>query len=117
MLGQFKEQYPNIETCLALNDVLSRGDINGVVISTPAETHYTLVRESLLAGKHVFVEKPLVLVEEQGEELISLAKDKRRVLMVGHLLRYHPVFVRLKELESWPPKVNLGASIIFILIV
>jgi UDP-2-acetamido-3-amino-2,3-dideoxy-glucuronate N-acetyltransferase len=59
-----------------------------------------LVLETLLAGKHLFVEKQLVLVEEQGEELIALAKDKRRVLMVGHLLRYHPVFVRLKELAA-----------------
>jgi UDP-2-acetamido-3-amino-2,3-dideoxy-glucuronate N-acetyltransferase len=83
-----------------LNDVLARDDIAGVVIATPAETHYTLAREALLAGKHVYVEKPLVLDEQEGEELIALAHERKRVLMVGHLLQYHPVFVRLKELAS-----------------
>jgi predicted dehydrogenase/acetyltransferase-like isoleucine patch superfamily enzyme len=78
--------------------VLSRDDIHGVVISTPAETHFNIARESLLAGKHVYVEKPLVLREEEGHELIDLAQKNNRVLMVGHLLQYHPVFVRLKEM-------------------
>ncbi len=100
LLANFKDQYPDVETCLALNDVLSRDDIHGLVIATPAETHYTLAREALLAGKHVYVEKPLVLREEEGEELIALASEKSRVLMVGHLLQYHPVFVQLKELAT-----------------
>ncbi|MFC1869111.1 Gfo/Idh/MocA family oxidoreductase [Thermodesulfobacteriota bacterium] len=100
LLTRFREQYPEVETCLALNDVLARDDINGVVISTPAETHYTLAREALLAGKHTLVEKPLVLDEQEGEELIALAKENKCVLMVGHLLQYHPVFVRLKELAK-----------------
>jgi len=98
VLGHFKEQYPGLDTCLALNDVLSREDIQGIVIATPAETHYTLAREALLAGKHVYVEKPLVLDEAEGLELIQLAQDRNLVLMVGHLLQYHPVFIRLKEL-------------------
>jgi UDP-2-acetamido-3-amino-2,3-dideoxy-glucuronate N-acetyltransferase len=100
VLKGFKDQYPEIDTCIALNDVLSRDDIAGVVIATPAETHYTLAREALLADKHVYVEKPLVLDELEGEELITLAHERKRVLMVGHLLQYHPVFVRLKELAS-----------------
>jgi predicted dehydrogenase/acetyltransferase-like isoleucine patch superfamily enzyme len=98
ILGDFKAQYPGVETCLALNEVLNRSDIEGVVIATPAETHFNIARESLLAGKHVYVEKPLVLEESEGYELIDLAKKKQRVLMVGHLLQYHPVFVRLKEI-------------------
>ena len=100
VLASFKEQYPDVETCMALNDVLSRDDIQGVVIATPAELHYTLAREALLAEKHVYVEKPLVLVEDEAEELIALAEEKKRTLMVGHLLQYHPVFVRLKQLVS-----------------
>jgi predicted dehydrogenase/serine acetyltransferase len=68
------------------------------VIATPAETHFNIARESLMAGKHVYVEKPLVLREDEGQELIELAANNDRVLMVGHLLQYHPVFVRLKEL-------------------
>jgi len=71
-----------------------------VVIATPAETHYTLAREALLTNKNVYVEKPLVLDEREGEELINLAAERKRVLMVRHLLQYHPAFVRLKELAS-----------------
>ena len=100
VLAQFEQQYPQVGTCLALNEVLSREDLRGVVIATPAETHFDLVRESLLAGKHVYVEKPLVLKEEQAEELIALARERRLTLMVGHLLQYHPAFVRLKELAD-----------------
>jgi UDP-2-acetamido-3-amino-2,3-dideoxy-glucuronate N-acetyltransferase len=98
ILSDYRDQYKGIETCLALTDVLSNDDIQGVVIATPAETHFNIARESLFAGKHVFVEKPLVLRSEEGQELIDLARERRRVLMVGHLLQYHPVFIRLKEL-------------------
>ena len=98
LLDTFREQYPGVETCLAFNDVIGNENINAVVISTPAETHYQLAREALLFKKHVFVEKPLVLHENEGHELIALAKENNRRLMVGHLLQYHPAFVRLKEL-------------------
>ena len=100
VLAGFKKQYPEVETCLALNEVLSNDDIRGVVIATPAETHYIMAREALLAGKHVYVEKPLVLDEKEGQALIDLAADKKRMLMVGHLLQYHPVFIRLKEMAA-----------------
>jgi UDP-2-acetamido-3-amino-2,3-dideoxy-glucuronate N-acetyltransferase len=99
-LAGFRSQYADVDTCIALTDVLTRKDIDGVVISSPAETHFSIARESLLAGKHVFVEKPLTLYEGEARELIALAEEKNRVLMVGHLLQYHPVFVRLKELAS-----------------
>jgi UDP-2-acetamido-3-amino-2,3-dideoxy-glucuronate N-acetyltransferase len=99
-LSNFNNQYNGIDTCLALNDVISRDDIQGIVIATPAETHLNIVREALLADKHVFVEKPLALKIEEGKELVSLAQEKNNILMVGHLLQYHPVFVRLKELAS-----------------
>lgn len=100
LLSKFQEQYPGVETCLALNDVLSRKTIDGLVIATPAETHFVLVKEALFAGKHVFVEKPIALQEEEGEELISIANQNKCVLMVGHLLQYHPIFIRLKELVA-----------------
>ena len=100
LLDQFQSQYPGIETCLAYSEVIQRDDIQGVVIATPAETHFSLAREALLAKKHVYVEKPLALREEDGQELIRIAGDRRRTLMVGHLLQYHPVFVRLKELVA-----------------
>lgn len=100
ILTGFKESFPGVETCVALNDLLNRDDIQGIVIATPAETHFNLAREALLAGKHVYVEKPLVLNEKEGQELIQLAEEKNLVLMVGHLLQYHPVFVRFKELAQ-----------------
>jgi UDP-2-acetamido-3-amino-2,3-dideoxy-glucuronate N-acetyltransferase len=98
LLQSFKEAYPEVDTCIAFSDVINRGDIDGVVIATPAETHYTLAREALTAGKHVYVEKPLVLHEDEAASLIHIAESARRKLMVGHLLQYHPAFVRLKEL-------------------
>ena len=97
-LTTFRQQYPRIQTCMALSDVMADDTIDGVVIATPAETHYGIAREALLSCKHVYVEKPLVLDEAQGEDLIALAKQRNLVLMVGHLLQYHPVFVRLKEM-------------------
>ena len=62
-LDAFRSQYADVETCIALTDVLTRNDIAGVVISSPAETHFSIARESLLADKNVFVEKPLTLRE------------------------------------------------------
>ncbi len=98
VLCQMKEQYPGIETCLALNELLAREDIQGVIVATPAETHFNLGREILLSGKHLYVEKPLVLDEDEARELISLAAERGLTLMVGHLLQFHPAFVRLKEM-------------------
>jgi len=100
LLNQFQQKYPQVEICLALNDVLANQEITGVVIATPAETHFDLAREALLSGKHVYVEKPLVLQENHALELIRLAGDHGLTLMVGHLLHYHPAFVSLKKLVA-----------------
>lgn len=78
-------------------DVLA-SDALGVVIATPAETHYALTAQALQAGKDVFVEKPLALTYEQGCHLVQLAKQYKRILMVGHVLEYHPAIVRLRQL-------------------
>ena len=69
-----------------------------VAIATPAETHYDLARRALEAGCDVFVEKPLALTYDQGAELVRLAGERQRILMVGHVLEYHPAVVRLEEL-------------------
>lgn len=99
-LAKLKSEYNDVDTCLALSEVLSRKDIPAVVIATSAETHFNLVCEAILAGKHVFVEKPMALHEDEGQELIRLANEQKRLLMVGHLLQYHPVFVKLKQMVS-----------------
>ena len=70
-------------------------EVSGLVIATPAETHYNLVRQALTAGKDVFVEKPLALTYEQGVHLVRLAEEYNRILMVGHVLEYHPAVVKL----------------------
>ena len=84
----------NVET------VLASKNISNVVIATPAETHYTLVKQALETGRDVFVEKPLALTHEQGAQLVRLADERKRILMVGHVLEYHPAIVRLLDLVS-----------------
>ncbi len=78
--------------------VLQDAQVAGVVIATPAETHFSLVKQALLAGKDVFVEKPLALTYEEGAELVRLANAAQRILMVGHVLEYHPAIAALRQL-------------------
>ncbi len=91
-------QYPSVKGVSSYAEILNDPHINGVAIATPAETHGTLVKEALLAGKDVYVEKPLCLSEAEGHELINLAEHKGLILMVGHLLWYHPGLLKLQEL-------------------
>ncbi len=74
------------------------GSIEGVVIATPAVTHFTIARECLLADKDVMVEKPMALSVEEGLELVRVARDQKRVLLVGHLLEYHPAIMELHNI-------------------
>lgn len=90
--------YPGVRTTTRLVDVLADEDIQAVVLATPAALHYEQVRQALLVGKHVFVEKPLALHFDQGQELVKLAAARERVLMVGHILEYHPAVAVLKDL-------------------
>jgi UDP-2-acetamido-3-amino-2,3-dideoxy-glucuronate N-acetyltransferase len=92
------EQYPSVEFVPDYYALLQRDDIHAVAIATPAATHYDMVKQALQAGKDVFVEKPLALNAAQGTELVQLAREQQRILMVGHLLRYHPAVIRLKQL-------------------
>jgi predicted dehydrogenase len=78
--------------------VLADDEVQAVVIGTSAPTHYELCKRALEAGKDVYVEKPFVLKVDQAKELIALADKLKRVLMVGHLLEYHPVVTRLREM-------------------
>lgn len=80
------------------DEVLSDPAIDAVSLASPAGQHYAQAKTALEAGKHVYVEKPLALSVAQAEELCALAEARGRVLMVGHLLQYHPVYVRLREM-------------------
>ena len=85
------EPFANYEELLLTN-------IKAFVIATPAFTHYEMVRKALLADKDVFVEKPLALDYHEGAELVMLAKEKKRILMVGHILEYHPAVEKMKDI-------------------
>jgi len=100
LLARFREQYPGIETCHTLREVLARDDIQAVAIATPAQFHFEQARSALMAGKHVFVEKPMALREGEVSKLATLARERGLTLMVGHLLQYHPVFRALKQLAA-----------------
>jgi UDP-2-acetamido-3-amino-2,3-dideoxy-glucuronate N-acetyltransferase len=77
--------------------VLDDPECDAVAIASPASMHGEHVRRALTAGKHVFVEKPLALQAFEGRSLVKLARDRGRILMVGHVLRYHPIVIALVE--------------------
>lgn len=92
------ELAPEAEIISSFDAVLDDAQLRAVVIATPAETHFELVRRALEHGKDVFVEKPLALTFEQGSQLVQLAHRHSRILMVGHVLEYHPAILRLRQL-------------------
>jgi UDP-2-acetamido-3-amino-2,3-dideoxy-glucuronate N-acetyltransferase len=81
-----------------LAEILADPEVEGVAIAAPAAQHYDLVRQVLKSGKHVLVEKPLALRLAEGRHLAELADSQHRVLMVGHILQYHPAIIKLKQL-------------------
>jgi UDP-2-acetamido-3-amino-2,3-dideoxy-glucuronate N-acetyltransferase len=87
-----------VDSCTSFTELLARSDIQAVVIAAPAAEHFALAKKALLADKDVFVEKPLALSVEEGEQLADLSVTTGRILMVGHLLHYHPAVRKLKEL-------------------
>jgi len=92
------EQYPGVKVTNDFNEIINNKDITAVAIVTPSHTHFKLVKAVLEAGKHVYVEKPISTVAQEARDLSELAHDKGLVLMVGHLLLYHPAVNRLKML-------------------
>ncbi|HDR03919.1 MAG TPA: Gfo/Idh/MocA family oxidoreductase, partial [Candidatus Marinimicrobia bacterium] len=98
ILQTYKAKYPDLETVKDFDHILSRNDINGIAIATPAETHYELAKKTLSATKNVYVEKPLALTETEGKDLIRLAEANGVALMVGHILQYHAAVTTLKDL-------------------
>ena len=91
-------RYPEIAFTSDYQDVLASPEITAVALATPAAKHYEMAKRALLAGKDVFVEKPLALTSGEGAELVDLAENLGRILMVGHILQYHPAVRALKTL-------------------
>ena len=94
----FARRYPQARVTDSYDDLLSDESLDAVVIATPVPTHYELAMRALGAGKHVFVEKPPAMREDQMNEMVALAERESLTLMPGHLLLYHPGVAKLKEL-------------------
>jgi predicted dehydrogenase len=113
-----KKAWPWVNVAGNLDEMLRQDSIQGVVISSPAVTHYELAKKALLADRDVFIEKPFTLNVAHAEELAALAESRHKVLMVGHLLEYHPVVRKLKSMIQsgemgevyyiYTQRVNLG---------
>ena len=97
-LKKIKEQYPDVHTTSDFDEILNNDEITAVAVVTPSHTHFKLVKQVLETGRHVYVEKPISTSAKEAEELKKLADEKGLVLMVGHLLLYHPAVNRLKML-------------------
>lgn len=117
-LKQMAMQLPGTPVTTRYQELLADPELQAIVIATPAPSHYGLTKAALAAGKDVYVEKPFTLKVPEAEELIRIADGEGRILMVGHLLEYHPVINRLKQLVDsgelgdihymYNQRVNLG---------
>jgi UDP-2-acetamido-3-amino-2,3-dideoxy-glucuronate N-acetyltransferase len=81
----------------SIDAVLEQHDLDGIIIATPAFTHADLACRALAAGRHVYVEKPLAMSLDEANRIAAAARDARRVVMVGHLIRYHQAFITLQQ--------------------
>ena len=99
-LKKYNELYPSVQTTTEWNDVLQSDEITRVCIALPAHMHYKYAKQALLNGKDVYVEKPITLDIKEAEELVEIAKKQNKILMVGHLLHYHPAIQQIKKLVN-----------------
>ena len=98
VLDELGPAYPGVRLTRDFGQVLADDEVAGVVLATPPAKHAEQATAALDSGKHVFVEKPLALRFSDGAAVVEQARTKRRVLMVGHILEYHPAVTRLKEM-------------------
>lgn len=96
-LKNIKKRFYDVSVTRKASDVISDKSIDAIVIATPAETHYKLAKESLAAGKHTFVEKPLTFDVREAEELVGLADRSGKILMVGHTFEFNPAVEKIRE--------------------
>ena len=99
-LKQKFEQDYGLEECKDFDHLIKDQALDGIVIATPAETHFELAKQVLLSKKDVFVEKPLCLLLKHVNELNEIAQKNNLIIMVGHLLQYHDHFTKLLEIKE-----------------
>ncbi len=92
------QRYPGVEVTTDPAEVFASPDIDAVMIATPPLTHFALAQDTLLSGKHVFVEKPFTLSSADAAKLIALAHERKRVLMVGHTFEYSPPVRKIRSI-------------------
>ena len=97
-LNHMKGLYPKAEVSTDFTELVARPDIDALLIATSAPTHYSMAKQALLAGKHVFIEKPMATSSEQCDELVQLAAEQDLTLMVGHTFLYSAPVRRIKEI-------------------
>lgn len=98
LLDNYREKYPEVKITDDYEDILRNKKITGIVIALPAVEHYRTVKMALEKDKDVFVEKPMALRVSEAEELLKISEKNKRILMVGHILQYHPAVIKLKEM-------------------
>jgi predicted dehydrogenase len=98
--ARWAPQFPQSRATGELDDLLNDPELDAVVIATHVPSHPVLATKALEAGKHVFVEKPLAQSVAEAEQVVAAAERAGRVLMVGHLLEYHPGVERLKQIAD-----------------
>lgn len=98
ILGDLRKMYPDTHFSVEYENMLADDDVDAVIIATETPSHYSLAMESLRAGKHVFVEKPMAQTSEEAQSLVKESQSQNRKLMVGHLLLYHPAFLYVRDL-------------------
>ena len=98
--GARAEGFASEQDCLAISpdELFTRDDVDGIVLALPPQFHAALAIRAVEAGKDVLVEKPIALTVADGERAVAAANANKRIFMVGHVLRFHPAFERLKEL-------------------
>jgi UDP-2-acetamido-3-amino-2,3-dideoxy-glucuronate N-acetyltransferase len=94
----YKKQYSGLKFYREYSALLADPSITAIALATPAVSHYEMAKAALEAGKDVLVEKPLAVDVKHGEDLVRIAEARGRILMVGHILRYHPAILKLQEL-------------------
>jgi|TARA_B100000315_G_scaffold243778_1_gene267562 predicted dehydrogenase len=95
-----KKNYPSIQYVPDPKEIFTDKEINAVVIATPINTHYKLVKKALLSKKHVFVEKPISTNLSEAEELIGIAKKNNLLLFVGHIFIFNEIFKKLIQISN-----------------